>query len=246
MKSLANILSILTVSATMMFPGLAMAQDQVSGADGDNDGILQDENDSAATAPSTEGQPLPEPESDNDPLPPVATPTPPEGGIVRQAGVGGRTGYGRAGVLELGGSAGFMASNEFSSVSVNPTIGWFFTDNVQLSAILGFSHFTSEEGDQDATMFSALIEPSYHLPFQRNVFGFLGIGMGGAHVNDVGFGFALAPRLGANILVGRSGVLTPSLSYQYTTHDSEMMEDGTELLAVSTALTANIGYTVMW
>jgi hypothetical protein len=45
-------------------------------------------------------------------------------------------------------------------------------------------------------------------------------------------------------------VLTPSLSYEYTTHNVDStpigeMQDVT-VVAVSSALRANIGYTVMW
>ena len=60
-----------------------------------------------------------------------------------------------------------------------------------------------------------------------------------------GAGFAMAPRLGGNFLIGRSGILTPSLSYQYTTHDSADTGNGV-LLQVSSAVRANIGYTIMW
>lgn len=125
------------------------------------------------------------------------------------------------------------------------------TDNVQLSGILGVQHVTTEgEGAPEgtsATIVSVLAEPSYHLPFSQTVFGFLGLGLGAAYADGPGLGFAFAPRLGANFMVGRSGILTPSLSYQYTTHDAPLrMEDGREYVAVSTALQMNVGYTVMW
>jgi hypothetical protein len=99
-------------------------------------------------------------------------------------------------------------------------------------------------------VFSALVEPSYHIPFNRTTFGFLGMGIGAAYLSELGGGLAVAPRIGANFLVGRSGVLSPSLSYEYTTHnvetvDEEMGQDIT-LVAVSSALRVNIGYTAMW
>ena len=50
---------------------------------------------------------------------------------------------------------------------------------------------------------------------------------------------------GGSFLVGRSGVLTPSLSWQYNTHDSMDTANGV-LLQVSSAVRANVGYTVMW
>src|SRR5690606_35643523 len=80
------------------------------------------------------------------------------GGIVEQAGVGGEVGYGRAGVLELGGSAGFTAAADFTSANLTPSLGWFLLDNLQISGLLGVAYI--EADDQDATMFSLLVEPS--------------------------------------------------------------------------------------
>jgi hypothetical protein len=88
------------------------------------------------------------------------------------------------------------------------------------------------------------------LPFNRTTFAFLGMGIGYAHASELGGGLAVAPRVGANFLVGRSGVLTPSVSYEYTTLDSESTDTGdmqnVTVLAVSSALRINVGYTVMW
>lgn len=247
MSAYGRHVSILFTAAFALSPAWAFAQgvsDEQTVPDEDTDRADANENEEEMAPAEGSAENLPPSRSDSDPLPPVARPDIPSGGVVQQAGIGGSVGYGRAGVLELGGSAGFMSASNFNSVSINPSIGWFFADNVQISAILGFS-YQSAEG-QDATMFSLLLEPSYHLPFSRSMFGFLGFGIGGAHVNDAGFGFAIAPRIGANFLVGRSGILTPSLSYQYTTHDTMDTNDGRSFMAVSTALAANVGYTVMW
>lgn len=202
------------------------------------------------TAPPTPEESLPQPQSDADPAPPVAAPGVglPPGGYVEQAGVGGVVGYGRAGVIELGGSAGLMMATGFRNVNVAPMIGWFVADNLELSTILGVSNIKA--GDESATVFSALVEPSYHIPFNRTTFGFLGMGIGAAYLSELGGGLAVAPRIGANFLVGRSGVLTPSLTYEYTTHDVDSVESGdmrdVSLVAVSSALRINIGYTAMW
>ena len=195
----------------------------------------------APTAPSD----LPESKSDHDVQPQVASPGMPKGGIVSQAGVGGEVGYGRAGVLELGGSAGFAFASDYRSMNFSPTIGWFVADNLEISAILSVANIKT--GDNAATLWSALLEPSYHVPFNRSVFGFLGLGVGAAHVSGRGTGFAVAPRIGANFMIGRSGVLTPSLDYQYTTIESEMggASDVT-VVALTSAVRFNIGYTAMW
>ena len=224
----------ISVFGLLGLPALASAQESA-----DEETVQEQE----AAVDVEEGQPLPPPESSNEPRPPVAMPSPPPGGIVKQAGVGGVTGYGRAGVLELGGFAGMTAASGFTSMNINPTIGWFFADNMQLSAILGLSHVRTE--DDSATMVSVLAEPSYHLPFSRSAFGFLGLGLGTAYHQEAGLGFAMAPRIGANFLVGRSGILTPSLSYQYNSHETDEMA-GSTYVVMSTALAANIGYTVMW
>ena len=225
MKTLATVLA-------MAIPAVALADDEQK------------------TAPPTAEENLPAPQSDNDPAPPVASPGVelPDSGVVEQAGVGGVVGYGRAGVLELGGSAGMMLAPGFRNVNIAPMLGWFVTDNLELSAIMGVSNIKA--GGESATVFSALVEPSYHIPFNRTMFGFVGMGLGAAYVSELGAGLAVAPRIGANFLVGRSGVLTPSLSYEYTTHnvesvDEEMGKDIT-LVAVSSALRINVGYTAMW
>ncbi len=187
---------------------------------------------------------LPPPRSDNDTQPEVASPGAPAEGVVEQAGAGGTTGYGRAGVLELGGSLGLQMATNLTEFNVSPTIGWFVADNFQLSGIVGLSHIATDV--DSSTLFSALVEPSYHLPFTRTAFGFFGLGMGASYVDSLGTGFAMAPRIGANFIVGRSGILTPTVSWQYTTHDAMSTTDNTTLVAVSSALRVNVGYTVMW
>nr|MBA3455240.1 hypothetical protein [Deltaproteobacteria bacterium] len=162
-------------------------------------------------------------------------------------GVGGLIGYGRAGVLELGGSAGFTFASDYRNLNIAPSIGWFVADNLELSAILSISNIKA--GGSSTTLWSAIFEPSYHVPFNRSMFAFAGMGLGASHVSNLGTGFAVAPRVGMNFMVGRSGVLTPSLSYQYTTIDTDM--DGVTpgdvtVVAVTSALQINMGYTAMW
>jgi hypothetical protein len=195
-------------------------------------------------APTEPGETLPESQSDHDVQPPVASPGAPSGGIVSQAGVGGLIGYGRAGVLELGGSAGFTFASDYRNLNIAPSIGWFVADNLELSAILSISNIKA--GNSSSTLWSAIIEPSYHIPFNRSMFGFVGMGVGASHVSSLGTGFAIAPRVGMNFMVGRSGVLTPSLSYQYTTIESDMTAGDVTVVALTSALQVNMGYTAMW
>lgn len=186
---------------------------------------------------------LPPPKSGHDPAPPVASPSVPSGGVVKQAGVGGQVAYGRTGVLELGGSASFTKATDFTSLSIAPSIGWFFMDNLEISAILSLSHLKA--GATSATFLTALLEPSFHIPFSDTLFGFAGVGGGLSWLSNSTVGFAIAPRVGLNAMIGRSGVLTPQVFLQYSTHDAIQTPQGT-LLAVSTSYGAGIGYTVMW
>jgi hypothetical protein len=192
---------------------------------------------------------LPPPRSDHDPQPQVPAPTVPETGVTRQAGVGGTQAYGRAGVLELGGSGGFAAASNYSRFELSPSIGLFVVDNLELSLLTSFSYFRVGAMDgqpsANATEFKALVEPSFHLPFSQVAFGFLGLGAGVGYITGADAGFALQPRLGANFLIGRSGVLTPSLTVAYSTTDAIRTAAGT-ILAVRTSYGMNIGYTVMW
>ena len=198
-----------------------------------------------SSAAPTASADLPAAKSDHDVQPEVASPGVPSGGIVSQAGVGGVVGYGRAGVLELGGSAGFAFASDYRSMNLSPTVGWFVADNLEVSAILSVANIKT--GDNSSTLWSALAEPSYHVPFNRSIFGFLGLGIGGAHVSGLGTGFAVAPRIGANFMVGRSAVLTPSLSYQYTSIGTDMMgANDVTVVALTSAVRFNIGYTAMW
>ena len=204
----------------------------------------------STAAPTPSGQ-LPPAQSDADPAPPVPTPNIPglNGDIVDQAGVGGAVGYGRAGVLELGGAAGLTIAQDIRAMNFSPSIGWFLVDNFELSAILDVTYLKA--GGESATLWSALAEPSFHLPFNRSMFGFIGMGVGAAYVSELGTGLAVAPRIGMDFLVGRSGILRPSLSYEYTTHDAmgNVDDEGNAnvtLVAISSALRFNIGYSAMW
>ena len=236
--------TILTSLALIAASSVASADDQapVPASDGTTSTGHDTPGSDAAPTASTD---LPEAKSDHDVQPEVASPGLPPGGIVSQAGVGGVVGYGRAGVLELGGSAGFAFASDYRSMNFSPTVGWFVADNLEVSAILSVANIKA--GDQSSTLWSALLEPSYHIPFNRSVFGFVGAGAGAAYVSGLGTGFALAPRVGMNLMVGRSAVLTPSLAYQYTTINTDMTAPGdVTVVALTSQVRFNIGYTAMW
>jgi hypothetical protein len=220
--------------------GTALAQDTVPDPNPNNRTTVGD---------GTPTNNLPPPRSDNDPQPRVPAPTVPETGVTRQAGVGGTQAYARAGVLELGGAGGFAAASNYSRFDLSPSIGLFLVDNLELSLLTGLDYFrigsTDTAPSASATEVKALVEPSFHLPFSEVAFGFLGLGAGVSYITGHQAGFALQPRIGANFLIGRSGVLTPSFTVAYSTVDAIRTPAGT-VLAIQTSYGMNIGYTVMW
>ena len=189
---------------------------------------------------------LPPAESSHDPHP--AAPSPLIGNrnatIVSQAGVGGPVAYARSGVLELGGMLAWQAQSGQSTIMVAPTLGWFLTDNFELSGIVQYNRQVN--GDNAQTFITALVEPSFHLPVVDQLFLFAGFGVGATGVTGQDVGFAIAPRVGMNVLVGRSGILTPSVAWNASTNRSVTDPAGNTLLAMNSRWTANIGYSVMW
>ncbi len=233
-----------SLAAVTLIPTLAMAQDVNVQSDREvNSGLSGSGQQTGTTVTGQPAKPLPPPQSDHDPAPPVPAPGVPDNGVTEQAGVGGTQAYARAGVLELGGSAGFARASDFTQVNVSPSVGWFFMDNLQLSGIVGINYINAS--GNSSTLMTYLAEPSYHLPFSDKVFGFLGVGAGLAYAKGAGAGFALAPRLGINVLVGRSGILTPAFQMVYNTTETIPTANGTAV-AINTTYGANIGYTVMW
>lgn len=151
--------------------------------------------------------------------------------------------YGHIGQVELGGSAGVLLSSRTPTASIAPSVGWFPADDLEISGILGISNL--EDGGASSTRWLALVEPAYHTPITATIHGFLGMGLGGAYEHDVGSALAVAPRVGAKIVLGRSSVLTPSLQYQYLSHDA--MPSPTAMVKTMTGgLSVNLGYSAMW
>lgn len=160
-----------------------------------------------------------------------------------QAGTGGTIAYAEAGVIELGGSAGFNVSSNLTTVTFKPQIGWFFADNFQISGLIDVT-YSNPEGTDGTTFVSVLAEPSYHLPFTDAIFGFAGVGIGVQHAGETGF--AVVPRIGMNFLVGRSGVFTPALNVGYSTVEADTIGTNTTALTVEPSFGLTAGYTVMW
>jgi hypothetical protein len=169
------------------------------------------------------------------------------------AGVGSETAYSERGTGEFGGSVAFALANEITSFSADPMIGYFLWDNLQLSAILGVRHLRVEDNSSNA--FSVMLEPSGHFPFNDALFGVVGMGVGtalGDNVDDdpgLEAGFALAPRVGAQFLIGRSGLLNVNARYSIVLSDLDTRVaplEGQAVLAFGNTFDVGAGYTVMF
>lgn len=204
---------------------------------------------------------LPPAVSSNDPRPPA--PSPIIGrrmGLVRQAGIGGPVSYARGGVLELGGGLSYLSGHHYTNLSVTPSVGYFITNNFELSVLTTLAYNRSPNPDGNVghnTSLVAVVEPSVHLPIVDHLFVFAGLGAGVAYHQQAAtaVGFALAPRVGFDVMVGRSGVLTPSFNVNWSTNSvtpkaQEAVKADSNvngrLVAVRTLLGASIAYKVMF
>jgi guanyl-specific ribonuclease Sa len=134
---------------------------------------------------------LPESRSSNDPIPTAPKPVSRHGlKLIRQAGVGGPTAYARNGVLELGGQLSFTGANHYKNLTFTPGVGYFITDNFQLSGLVGLN-YTKTNAIKKINV-TAVLEPSIHLPIIDQAFVFAGLGLGIAYHQGHGTGFALA------------------------------------------------------
>jgi len=175
--------------------------------------------------------------------------------VTEPAGDGRTRAYGSRGVVELGGFANFSGATNFTSIQFSPMAGLFVFDNVEVSMILGLNYVhqtidagTPAERSVHQTIFRVLGEPSYHLPLGSKVWAFVCVGLGIASVprgGEVSSGFDVAPRVVANFLVGRSGLLTPAAFIDYTTGDSILASSG-NVLGVNKTYGIQAGYTVTW
>ena len=157
-----------------------------------------------------------------------------------------KRGYGDASAVEAGASAGVMLASHLAE-TVSPSVGWFLGDNVELSAILAFTHV--HDGSRSSTFGTAMIEPSYHLPLRNGIYAFGGLGFGVGYVHAVGAGLAIAPRLGLNV-PAFGGMISPSLSLEYMTHgiDSTTLNPQMDVTSpeVPNALRLNVGYSQLF
>lgn len=165
-------------------------------------------------------------------------------GVAQKAGTGGGVAFAEAGVLELGGSGSFVANDGGVLVGLSPSIGWFVMNNFELSLITSLT-WVDPKGDVDGLLtFGVFAEPSLHLPLTNRFLVFGGVGIGAAFTEDE-VGFALRPRVGFDILIGRSGIFRPA--FDLTWSSSEVVNQaGTTFIGVQTSYGVSFGYHVMF
>jgi hypothetical protein len=164
-------------------------------------------------------------------------------GLHRQAGTGGEIAFAEAGVLEFGGAGSFDTNADGTLISLRPSVGWFLLDNLQLSGIVEMRWANPADGDA-VTSVGVFAEPSYHIPVTDRVLAFGGGGVGMAY-NSEDLGFALRPRIGVDVLVGRSGIFRPSLDLTWSTADV-VTRQGETLVGVRSSYGVSFGYHVMF
>jgi hypothetical protein len=151
--------------------------------------------------------------------------------------------FAKKGQKEFGASAGLMLSSQFRSVMIAPAFGYFVADNFELTGIVSVSNVKAMS--ETSTTYTMLAEPSYHVPINKYALGFLGMGIGAAYESSLGTNLAVAPRLGAKLLIGDHGMILPSLQYSYISH-SAMAQTAQTTMAMTSAMTVNIGYSAWW
>lgn len=147
----------------------------------------------------------------DDPTPAAVAPSfdqPVELDVVEQAGVGGPVPYAAANVLETGGTASLSIDDLSAAGVLRPYVGWFPVDGFELTYAndLAFRY----AGDQIQAAFAATVEPSGHFPVAPRLWIALGCGLG-ILWNGSDAGFEAVPRVGLDVLVGRSGMLHVSV-----------------------------------
>lgn len=149
-----------------------------------------------------------------------------------------------AGQLELGVALGLWVGDGVHDVAVTPSVGRFVADNLELAATFGVSH--SKDEGTTATVWSALVEPSYHVPLNPFAFGVLGMAAGVAYQDALGVQLMVAPRVGLEVALSRHHIVSTALAYSYLTHSAAQGRDNASLVALTSALRITLAYAVRW
>ena len=153
--------------------------------------------------------------------------------------------YQRRGDYELGLGASAMLSPDVYSATIAPVFGWVIANGVSLTTVASITTVRSD--DARATLYAAIVEPSYHAPLGKTAWSFIGMGIGTAWAKELGTQLIVAPRIGVNLLVGRRGAITPAVAYRFVTHGTlDAADDDAATRALTKALQLELGYSFRW
>jgi len=194
--------------------------------------------------------------ADVEPPPPAVPHPQTANGIVEDAGTGSSKAYARAGVLELGGFGNLAVANNFTSIQIAPTIGWFIIDNLELSAIFGLNYvhqtfdlplggttLRPQDDSQDPRRaeLSPPLQP-HHLGLHRHR---LGARQRAPRRRQHQHRFRLRAADRRQLSGGEVGLFTPAFYMDYTTGET-LQTSGGNIIGVNAIYGVSAGYTVMW
>lgn len=149
------------------------------------------------------------------------------------------------GTLEVGGSVGAIITENTSTLTASPTVGYFVADRIEVSGIFQIAYTRVEDAfgnDDSQTVGSLIVEPSYHYPIGPDVLVAGGVGLGGGYDGD-DINFQVIPSLGLDVLTSRRTVITPTLRMPIVVADAGELEDGVD---TDIGLAIDVGISATW
>ncbi len=166
------------------------------------------------------------------------------------------------GTIELGGSIGFSnttmvsngesAENSITNFSLEPYVGYFVINSLELGIIPSFS--STSYGDQSSTSFGVYFAPAWNFDLKSNLFPFIEGRIGyntssyddGDSVTDdpSTSGLAWGLRGGVKIKVGNSALVGIALSYDEITMNPENWDgdrNGSNVFGINAGFTIFLG-----
>ncbi len=166
-----------------------------------------------------------------DPAPPVPTvlehaPRESRVTVVEQAGVGGPLSYASATVLEVGGSGSLSVSGGHLYLRMAPFVAWFVLDGLSLS----YMHeiYVSKQDAHYRVATAPMLGATVHFRVTDRLLVATGPECGAMYNGDR-WGVLGRLKLGLDILVGRSGILHPSVYGSWSSDDT--IDPGGSLVA---------------
>lgn len=175
----------------------------------------------------------------------------------QQAGIGSTYAYASAGVVEAGGAVNYSSTESRTTAGLTPSIGYFFADNFQISALTNFTYTRLKDeaskegaaaetkGEDTTNSGSIVLEPSAHMPLSREQFVFGGLGFGAYFAKSQDTAMAVAPRIGFKNLVGRSGMLSVALQGVYAVNKKNIDDVEGTVVTVENGTNLSFGYSVL-